>query len=412
MRRSGWHVDTIRQDIYHFPDEMLTEIIDNGRYDLVGLGFVAGYYQYRKALSISRAVNECVTRDRFKYVLGGHGPAGAPEYFMDQCGADHVVVGFGEGLAKPLLGPIVNGDTHYPEILPDFAFPEMFTYRLHRFPNSAPTDFTVPILSGRGCPYSCTFCFRMIDGFFPRPVEEVMEEIRMLNATIGATHIQFADELLMSSKARSVEFAEAIVDLPFKIKWDCNGRLNHAAPEVLGVMKRSGCNYINYGVEALSDEVLAKMKKKLTVETIHAGVKATIDAGITPGLNLMWGNIGDDEDTLQAAMQFLIKYDGVSELRTIRPVTPYPGCELFDTAVERGLIDDESDFYENKHTNSDLFTVSFMDEITAKDANMLLAKANERLLSAYYMRCAVASTARARAFYEGRDTDFRGWRAV
>lgn len=707
LKRAGWQVDTIRQDVYHFPDEALTDMIDDGRYDLVGLGFVAGYYQFRKAMSIALAVNRCKTRDRFKFVLGGHGPAGAPEYFLDVCGADHVVVGFGEEAILNLDAPVVYGNK-CPDTNPDFTCQEMGIYRLHRFPGSDPTDFTMPILSGRGCPYkclagdtpvntiegmipikelvgrrikvltydknadrvlfadainimrtqenaqlvrvsfddgtfiectpdhrfkrfyngnqnaptreetvealdlkpgnsvravrreivglkgnyecitwrrrkristhrlameamigrrlgrkehvhhvdgdslnnnpsnlmlcgsakehsakhpeistrmrennptknmtdewrsnisasgigkrrteeqrkryseskrgeknpnykngdhinyatrlrsterddsgeyraitigkhpnhkvvsvepiaglhdtycmevpgyhwfyandvlvhNCSFCYRMTKGFQPRPVEDVMVDITILHQVLGVTHFQFADELLMSSKARSVAFAEAISALPFKIKWDCNGRLNHATPEVLKLMKRSGCNYINFGVEAMSDKVLAGMNKKLTVDTIIAGTEATIEAGITPGLNLMWGNIGDDEDTLQEAVKFLLKYDGIAELRTIRPVTPYPGCELFSKAVELGLLNDAEDFYVNKHTNSDLFSVSFMEDFTPEEANQELARANDRLVSAYYMRCATAASARAKAFYSGQEKNFRGWRAI
>lgn len=76
------------------------------------------------------------------------------------------------------------------------------------------------------------------------------------------------------------------------------------------------------------------------------------------------------------------------------------------------MIDDASDFYEHKHVNSDLFTVSFMDDITPKEADQMLYKANERLLSAYYMRCTIAAAGRARAFYSGAEKNFRGFRAV
>jgi radical SAM superfamily enzyme YgiQ (UPF0313 family) len=154
------------------------------------------------------------------------------------------------------------------------------------------------------------------------------------------------------------------------------------------------------------------MNKKLTVDTIIAGVEATIAAGLTPGLNIMWGNPGDDTETLRRAVDFLLKYDGVSELRTIRPVTPYPGSALFAKAVDDGLLTDVADFYECKHTNSDLFTVSFMNGISTTEADSQLMKANERLLSGYYARCTTVATARAEAFYSGQDTEFRGWRAV
>ena len=80
------------------------------------------------------------------------------------------------------------------------------------------------------------------------------------------------------------------------------------------------------------------MNKKLTVEQIIKGIEATLTAGISPGFNIIFGNIGENADTLRAGMDFLLKYDDHSQLRTIRPVTPYPGSELYYYAIKKGLL--------------------------------------------------------------------------
>ena len=46
-------------------------------------------------------------------------------------------------------------------------------------------------------------------------------------------------------------------------------------------------------------------------------------------------------------------------MRTIRPVTPYPGSPLYYYAIEKGLLKDCEDFYEKKHLNSDLLSINF-----------------------------------------------------
>lgn len=412
LKDSGHVVRICQQDIDHSPDSEIAETIRFAKPDVVGLGFVGGYFQYAKAKSIAAVVNSSESRRKFKFVIGGHGPGAAPEYFLDKLGADHVIVGDGEDAIMSIDDPIICGGRCRPDGWPEYHLFPVDTYKLHRFPNSSPTDFTMPMLSGRGCPFSCSFCYRMTPGFWPRDVEDVVAEMEMLNEDFKINHFQFADELLMSSKARAVEFSEAIMRLPFKVKWDCNGRLNYADKEVLFIMKRSGCNYINYGVEAMDDDVLRRMNKHLTVDATYQGVEATIAAGITPGLNLIWGSPGDTTQTLQKAVEFLLRYDGISELRTIRPVTPYPGTALFDLAIDEGLIDGVEDFYERKHINSDLFTVSFMEGITPREADLHLMKANERLVSAYYGRLAIATNARSRAFYSGEIKEFRGYRPV
>ena len=418
--KDGHNVDVLCQDIYRQPDTAITQILNSFKYDVVGLGFCAGYYQYRKCKSIAEAINRSKNRSKFKFVLGGHGPAGSPEFFIDKFDADHVVYGPGEFFMDDLNDPdhVIYSD-RYHNIdnyeWPDYANFPIDIYKRISWPTSKPSDFCMPVLSGRGCPYKCTFCFRMDEGFRPRSPEAVIDEMEYLWRNHQVNHFQFSDELLMSSSGRTVEFCESIIRSKlFKecknLKWDCNGRLNFAIPEVLTLMKKAGCEYVNYGVEALDNEVLARMNKKLTVEKITTGVEATLKAGLVPGLNILWGSIGDTVETLDKGVSFLHKYDTCAELRTIRPVAPYPGTELYKYAVENGLIKDAEDFYENKHTNSDLFTCMLMD-MDMDDAHLQLCAANGSLYINYLSAKNSDMIEATSKFYQNGG-EFRGFREV
>src|SRR3990170_562092 len=111
----------------------------------------------------------------------------------------------------------------------------------------------------------------------------------------------------------------------------------------------------------MDDQVLKNMQKALTTKLIIKGIEATLSAGISPGLNILFGNIGDNKETLNKGVEFLLKYDDGAQLRTIRPVTPYPGSPLYYYAMEKDLLRDCEDFYENKHVNSDLVAINFTD---------------------------------------------------
>jgi len=362
LAKEGHHVSIYQQDIHHWPEEHLTHLLDTAEFDMVGLGFVAGYYQFRKAKDISRAVNRSRRRSAFTYVLGGHGPAAEPDYFLEKMQADFVVIGEGEkafvdlagyGLPKPPGEFLKYGFIEDVDSIPWPAY-DLFPieiYRLIRWPLTKRNEFAMPILTARGCPFRCTFCYRMDPTFRPRSPEAVIEEMKYLHREWQITHFQFSDELFMSSPKRITEFCEVLLkkEVHKWAAWDCNGRLNYATPKILKLMKRAGCRYVNYGCEALDDEVLRLMKKDLTVEQIINGVKATKEAGLYPGLNFMWGNIGDDRTTLKKATDFLLKYDGIAELRTIRPVTPYPGSALYRMAIEKELLSGPAEFYEQQH---------------------------------------------------------------
>jgi radical SAM superfamily enzyme YgiQ (UPF0313 family) len=271
------------------------------------------------------------------------------------------------------------------------------------------TDFVIPIVSGRGCTFKCNFCYRLDKGFRARSPERIVEEIKYLKTEYGITYIAFSDELLMTSIERVVSLCESITKARLNIRWYCNGRLNYAKPEVLKIMKKAGCVFINYGIEAMDDTVLKNMRKGLRVKQVIKGIETTLDAGISPGLNIIWGNIGDNKETLNKGVEFLLKYDDCAQLRTIRPVTPYPGSPLYHYAIEKGLLKDCEDFYENKHKNSDLVTVNFTD-MNDDEFHKCLLDANTRLLTNYYQKKMNSSIKQTKELYLKRDASFRGYR--
>ena len=141
------------------------------------------------------------------------------------------------------------------------------------------------------------------------------------------------------------------------------------------------------------------------------GVEATLEVGISPGLNMIFGSIGDTPETLGQAVDFLLKYDDCCEIRTIRPVTPYPGSPLYYDAIEKGLLAGPEDFYENKHLNADLLAVNFT-ELSDDEFYACLQDANRRLLENYHRHQRQASLDQVAELYQTRDTSFRGFRPV
>lgn len=434
LKKHGYDVEIYNQDVHHYPDEHLTAYLDKNKFDVVGVSIIAGYYQYKKLLAISQAIGKSKNRPEH-FIIGGHGPSPEPEYFLKKTEADVAVIGEGEETIVELLDALAkhnsladikgiayrNGNevliNHRRELIQDIdSIPlpayELFPiehYRLLRMPHASPNDFVMPMLSGRGCTFTCNFCYRMDKGFRPRSAEAIIEEIKYLKHEYNISYIAFADELLMSSKQRTVEICEAFLKENLNIKWDCNGRLNYAAPDVLNVMKKAGCVFINYGIEAFDDDVLQKMNKALTTKQIDRGITATLAAGISPGLNMLFGHIGDNRNTLNAAVNFLIKHDDGAQMRTIRPVTPYPGSPLYYHAIEHGLIKDVDDFYTNKHLNSDLFAVNFTD-LSENDLYSELMNANTMLIENYFENKKKFMATQIKELYLNRDTSFRGFR--
>jgi len=433
LQKEGYDVDIYSQDKFHWPDQHLTEYLNKNRYDFVGVGVIAGYYQYRKLLKISEAINR--SKYRPFYIIGGHGPSPEPEYFLKKTAADAAILGEGELTIIELLEAVAsneplekvkgiafnNGEKKIiteerPLIknvdsipFPAFdLFPTPY-YSLRRAPHASYNDFIMDVITGRGCTFTCNFCYRLDEGFRPRNVENIIEEINLLRKKYGITYVVFQDELLMSSITRTEKICEGFIKANLNIKWNCNGRLNYAKPELLRLMKKAGCVFINYGIESMDNQVLKNMKKGLTTKQIIKGISRTLDAGISPGLNIIFGNIGDNRNTLNKGVELLLEYDNGAQLRTIRPVTPYPGSPLYYYAIEKGLLKDCEDFYEKKHTNSDLLTVNFT-ELSDDEFYECMLEANTRLLKNYHQNKLTSSLEQTKNLYNNKDAGFRGFR--
>ena len=431
--KNGHEVEIYSQDMNHYPDEHLTNYLNKNKFDMVGVSVIAGYYQYRKLLKISKAINK--SKNRPYYVIGGHGPTPEPEYFLKKTKADVVVMGEGEvtvielieaikgkrpfssvkGIAylkkgKVLINPrqdLIRDLDSIP--LPAYDLFPMEYYRLLRMPHATNSDLVMPILSGRGCTFQCNYCYRLDKGFRPRSCESIIEEIRLLKEKYNITYFSFSDELLMSSEHRTISICNDFIKAKLNIKWDCNGRLNFAKPDILKLMKKAGCVFINYGIESFNDEILKNMNKILTTKQITEGIEATLKIGISPGLNIIFGNIGENQETLDRDVEFLLKYDDFVQMRTIRPVTPYPGCPLYYYAMQKGLLKGAEDFYENKHTNSDLLSVNFT-TLSDDGFHKALMRANSKLLKNYYRHQLNSALAVTKNLYLNKDASFRGYR--
>ncbi|WP_218563938.1 hypothetical protein [Marinospirillum perlucidum] len=96
-------------------------------------------------------------------------------------------------------------------------------------------------------------------------------------------------------------------------------------------------------------------------------------------------------------------------MRTIRPVTPYPGSPLYYHAIEKGLLGGVEDFYEVKHVNSDLLAVNFT-ELSDDEYYKALHWANKQLLERYFEKKKISVQNQLDDLYGNKNTNFRGFR--
>lgn len=110
------------------------------------------------------------------------------------------------------------------------------------------------------------------------------------------------------------------------VHWGGTSHATLVNRELLDVLKQSGCSHLLYGYESFSARVMKTVGKGATPETNERSLRWTVEAGIRPIPNQMFGFPEDDFDSI---------YDNLEAWERlglqVRPffVTPYPGTEWY-----------------------------------------------------------------------------------
>jgi len=440
LKKVGFEVTIYNMDIYHHSNIDLSIYLSLNQFDLIGVSFLAARFS-ETILRLCEAINK-YKKDAW-LVLGGHGPSPIPKFMLKETGADIICIGEAEETICELLqGKICNyplsqirgiaykgsDDDYYVnegrepiKNLDLIPFPLWDLFPMHnytnniKFPGMTKDDKLFTIITSRGCINRCSFCYRLESGIRFRSMKNVVEEMYLLNEVYGITYFNICDELFGYPKKRVFEFQEELEKRDLKIKYFCAVRVDTIDKEILQSLKESGCKFINFGFESSSQEVLDLMQKHTTVEQNIKAIELSKEMGFeTTGLNFIWGNPGDTMESLWDNVDLIIKYQDYTQLRTIRPVTPYPGCQLYYDAIAEGKLKDPKDFF-SKFKNSDLITVNFTEYILDM-CYELLYSANSFLIADYFINTsedwikADALTQDFHDLYFNHKTDFRGAR--
>lgn len=192
----------------------------------------------------------------------------------------------------------------------------------------------MPLITARGCPYSCRFCSKSTYGVALRSIDEIVDEIRFFMNTYHISCFRFIDELSVISKKRTLELCERLK--PLGIRWDAQARANLVDKEMLSAMKDAGCVCVGFGVESGSKRILRNMNKKITPKQIENSLNWCREIGLPVKVQLIYGYPGECEDTLRDTIN-LFKRTRYPARRFLY-ITPLPGAPLYEEAKKDGFI--------------------------------------------------------------------------
>jgi anaerobic magnesium-protoporphyrin IX monomethyl ester cyclase len=295
-------------------------------------------------------------------VMGGPHPSALPYESLEEC--DAIVSGEGEETIVHVCNAVEKGSSMreirgilykddgrivdnrprgFIKDLDSIPFPA-----LHLFPDAAKYTVQHPlldkkvasgvILTSRGCPFNCVFCYKAIFGsvYRYRSPQNVLAEWRMLVEERGAKEMGIIDDSFTSNPKRAIEICKMIVNEKLQVPWvmPTGTRITPVSKELLEWMKKSGCTRIAFGIESGSQEVLDKVGKGITLQDVEHAVNLTKEVGLGAIGLFMIGNYCEDESSIKQTIAFSKRLN--LDYAIFYIATPFPGTRLFEIIRNEG----------------------------------------------------------------------------
>ncbi|MCP4676430.1 MAG: radical SAM protein [Deltaproteobacteria bacterium] len=355
LAETGHRVSFIDLAFTRSPAKKLNDTIETFRPH--ALGFTLWTTQYSKFLSL---VDDCPAARRIPVVAGGpHAGVAAEEILRD--GRVRVVVrGEGELIAARVFEALQNGkglsnidgiafldeagayvqtpEVDYFENLDELPSPPYGLFRVTRYRNRLRGLPVVDMMTSRGCPYSCGFCYRGPTGGrkvrFMSP-KRVLAEMERLYRNFGFRAFFFVDDIFTLRRERIIEICELIIASRRRFYWACQTRVDRVDFELLALMKRAGCISIHFGVESGSQRIVDKLDKKTTVEQTMTAIADCQRLRIPTMVYFMLGTPWDTPETKRQTIALAKQLK--STVTLFFAATPFPGTKLRDAFIENGM---------------------------------------------------------------------------
>lgn len=242
-------------------------------------------------------------------------------------------------------------------ILPAWHYINVGFYKYSRVSYMA-NQKVIPVLTGRGCVGSCTFCSPTIGAFQKRPLEHIMEEIEFIFSKYNFDILHILNEVFYQTKEDILQFCERYKKLKTRKPWMCGMRVDveDIDESVFTAMKEAGCILAGIGIESGSNKVLRMMRKRITKDQIINFCRGAKKARLPYFGTFMIGNEGEDEDDIKETIDMVIS----EEMNTDASLTnAYPGTQIYRNILNAGLAGDEREYYKNVHCIPAPYDLSF-----------------------------------------------------
>ncbi len=298
-------------------------------------------------------------------VVGGMHPTLVPEFVLANPHIDMICLGEGDEALLELACAMEQGKDYYTlqnfwfkkdgaviknplrpliQDLDRLPFPDRDLF--HQYGTFAGTLY---ITTGRGCPFTCTYCchhtlqkmYRHKGCYVRRrSVENVIRELEQCVTRYTVKSVYSMDDTFTLDEAWIETFAD---EYRKRIKRPlyCHVRPGTITRNMLDSLCKAGCTDVFYGIDSGNEEVRFKlMNRKITNETMLQDTQLLKDYGISVTTSAIFGFPHETPRQMMETVELIKTIK--SDFAYTYMFYPFPETDSFNYCREHGLIDEET----------------------------------------------------------------------
>ncbi|MGO8693541.1 MAG: B12-binding domain-containing radical SAM protein [Rectinemataceae bacterium] len=312
------------------------------------VGFSVYLWNRDAFCAVSRALR--VSNPALVLFAGGPEATADPRGLLAAGGFDFAVVGEGESAAVAAVSAMLGAGRGAPEALDSIPGIARASSAAVCAPAENPADLVSPWLSSvldparyyealweltRGCPYRCAYCYESkgAAGLRPMPIERIEAELELFVRS-GVSQVFVLDPTFNADRSRAAGILDLIREKGGDILWKFEVRAELLDRNLARRFAALPCS-LQIGLQSADPEVLAGIGRSLDRELFRRKIGLLGEAGVTFGLDLIFGLPGESYAGLWRSLDFALGLQ--PNHLDLFPLALLPGTELADRAAELGI---------------------------------------------------------------------------
>jgi radical SAM superfamily enzyme YgiQ (UPF0313 family) len=198
-------------------------------------------------------------------------------------------------------------------------------------------NLVTTVITSKGCPHSCPFCFTYKSQYRVRDIDNILDEIEHA-ISLGIREVFFVDDLFTPNSQWLIRFCDGVERRGLRFNWGYKTTIAGTTREEIRRAREAGCTKIHFGVETMHNEGLAEHQKHCDVDDIHRVFSWCREEGVRSVAYIMIGGPHErSAEAIRANLRETMKLD--ADYAAFAIYSPYPGTPTFERGARLGLYE-------------------------------------------------------------------------